>query len=455
MFLILLFTLFSVFVRGYQFGVGNQIHYLVYANHQINPALYKTDYLLQTHKLSFTVFPGFIKVISVNYIFTAYILALYFFYLMIFKIGESLGFDKKTAWLSLFLLIYPTPIGASSITSVESSLIPRFMGDVFLLITMYLLFKKKFALSLLPAAIGFLFHAPTLLPYPVILSFLALRGYFKPPKITLWLLPLSLLFLPLVLARSQNPLFIDPVWREILVSRMSYIFALKWSWLWLAITGLIPVFFICAKIIIREKIHPVVIAAVFASFMLFLANIVSDLLSFHPGLELQSTRNLYLAVIFTVLYFAKIITSKFRGPAYVQAFLILFLVSILLPVKNRLDEDVYAFKRPAGYEQIAVWSKTHTPADSLFLVPPEISGFRYLSQRSVVVEHKEGGDSLYSRSLALEWSRRQRLLKNYYNLDTSEIDKLKQEFGMNYLVTTEVLPYPALFSSHNWKIYNL
>ena len=449
-----------MFIRGYQYGQGNQIHYLIYANYQKSPSLYPRDYLLATHKLSPTLFPSFVNFttqLTHSQELSAlgiYVITLFAFYRVIFKIGQALGFDKKTIWLSLFLFIYPFPVAQSSINTVEASLMPRFLGDVFLLISVYLLLKKRFRLSILPAAIGFLFHPLTLIPYPLILGILTLTGYFKPPKILYWLFGISLLSLPWAisyyLSQSSNPFFVDPAWREILVSRMPYIFARTWSWKWQVATALIPLFFIYLK-----KIHPVAVTAVFTSYLLFLINIISDLLSIHLGLELQLTRNLYLVFIFLILYTAKTLTSRINKKLLTSVVIVLSIASILLTLKNKSDEKSYAYTPPAGYVNSALWAKTNTPTDSLFLVPPEISGFRFFSQRSVVVERKEGGDSLYSRKLALEWAKRQQRLTDYYNLDSKKINKLITEYGINYIITTQIMPYPTIYSSTDWKVYNV
>jgi len=69
---------------------------------------------------------------------------------------------------------------------------------------------------------------------------------------------------------------------------------------------------------------------------------------------------------------------------------------------------------PAGPDgdlaDLARWARTETPDDALFLIPPDLVGFRALARRPVFGTVKDGGELQFDRDLALEWRRRMELL---------------------------------------------
>ena len=69
---------------------------------------------------------------------------------------------------------------------------------------------------------------------------------------------------------------------------------------------------------------------------------------------------------------------------------------------------------PAGPDgdlaDLARWARAETPEDALFLIPPDLVGFRALARRPVFGTVKDGGELQFDRGLALEWQRRMELL---------------------------------------------
>jgi hypothetical protein len=98
-----------------------------------------------------------------------------------------------------------------------------------------------------------------------------------------------------------------------------------------------------------------------------------------------------------------------------------------------------------------MWARAHTPVDALFLTPPEESGFRIYSQRSIVGEMRDGTQLYFSAAFARPWWERMAALqpgilrdpdgrslmspgKPLEQLDDAQVIGLAQEFGAQYVV---------------------
>ena len=461
--LIFLFTLLSVVVRGYEFGLGNQEHYLVYLNYYQHLFLYSRDYLLQTHQIPYTIFVSalnFLPLQSSDFqitVFGIYFLLLFVFYFSIYRLVLALFSSRSLAWIALFLLIIPIPIGGSSIATLEKQLNPRFVGEVALVLSLYLVSIKKLYASSFIAGLGFLFHPLTLIPFPGIFLIYAYLTRTPAKKIigplSVFIITSSPILSKYLSAQSGATFFMDRDWRSVIDERLSYIFALRWSILDWLLTLSIPAFFLGYSFF--KKIPPLVLSGLIVGLALFIVNIISDLLSLRVGLQLQLTRNLYIVIVFCLFYVAQLLDLAFRSVS-AKYYLLggLLVLDILVCFPGRLTDGLLWQRPLSDYEKSAVWAGQHTPQDSLFLVPEETTGFRLWSSRSVVVERKEGGDSLYDRNLALTWDSREDLLEdNYYQMDANRLSSLERQFHFNYFVTTQSLPLPLANKQGDWKIY--
>ncbi len=464
LFFLLLFSLLTIVVRGYEFGLGNQIHYLTFFHYHMDPGLYPHDFLLKTHAIPYTIFIDFLRFMPLNFfgiqnsIFFIYFVALFFFNLGIFLIVSKLFRDEMLKWIVLCFFIFPIPVGGSSIDTIEKELNPRFIAETFFVLSLYFLIIKKVVVSPLLAAIGFLFNPLTVIPY---LFILLLSGFFRHITVKnvligtfIFLLIITPLLFKYSINEQQSSFFIDKLWKNILIERVSYIFALRWSLLSWSLAILMGIFlYIYGRF---SKMHQVAKAAIIIGFLMFFINIISDIFSLRIGLQLQLTRNLYLPVFFTLIFFAKFLSDFVKKPLSIYLSLFLLSAIFLLSFHKRLPDGILWYRSSTDYEKAAIWARSNTKNESIFLVPVETTGFRFWSLRSVVVEDKEGGDSLYSRSFAMEWDRREDILENnYYHMSLVQIMNLKKQFQINYIVTTQILSLPLQFQSGLWKIYKV
>jgi endo-1,4-beta-xylanase len=97
------------------------------------------------------------------------------------------------------------------------------------------------------------------------------------------------------------------------------------------------------------------------------------------------------------------------------------------------------------------WVAANTPPDAVLLTPPEMSGFRIHSQRSIVGEWRDGTQMYFTAAFADEWSRRMQDLrpemlvdtrgrqlllpgKRLHELTDEQLIELAGKYGASYIV---------------------
>ncbi len=465
-FFLSLFIITAFFLRGYGYGVDDQTHYLTFVKVKLNPNLYHNDYLIMTHAIHDTIFVDFTAIVTHLIgdlevtVFLFYILSFILYFFSIYSLAYSLFRDRKVAFYSLLFFVIPLPIAGSSIKTFETFFTLRIVAEALLIASVFFLMNRKWFFSSILAGFGFLFHPLTFIPYPLLIPVLSTTGWIKRRECFLVVVTFFSFAIPFIgkfiATTSSDPIIMDRQWRMVVENRMPYAFLSHWS-----VASLFSLFFFVAPLIyylisskLGKSFHPVVRAALIAVSITTIIHILSDVTSFRPGLELQLSRNIYLVIVFSILYFAKILTeiSKFF---FIRLFAVTAVCVIIFSIEKGKNFDFPHIKPRHDLEHTALWAKDNTSKDALFLIPPNHSGFRFFSERSVVTEYKEGAESLYSRSFALEWQRRQTLLADYYNLDIDKLKKLKKEFGIDYFVSEPGLSLPIFFQTHDWYVYTI
>lgn len=460
-----LFVLMALFIRGYEFGIGDQTYYLTFIKQRLNSSLYVNDYLFQyrnSHPTIFIDFVTFIIKIIGDFqlgIFLIYFVCLFFFYFFIYRLALFLFANYRIALISLFLLIPPIPIGGSSIVTFEKLLTLRVVASVFLLATLYALFYRKVILAVILAAIGFLFHPLTLLPVLLIFLIMLVTSQSQRRELLVGLALFIPITLPIISRYFQSTpaeeFFFNTKWRMILEMRMPYVFITRWS----PSEWILGIIFIILSLIYLSTIRnrykkSIVQATIFSSLSLFFLNYIGDIFGVRLPIQLQLGRSLYLPALLAIFFLASQI-NKLTKKNNTALFLLIIVVCLgsLWYFPRRYDFPTV--KARNNFEQIADWAKFNTSLHSVFLIPPNRSGFRLLSERAVIAEFKEGADSLYSRSFALEWRRRQQLLESYNTLSENELKKLSQQLNADYIVHHRGLSLPLFYENSEWALYRV
>ncbi len=447
---LIIFTLFSILVRGYQYGSGNQVHYFNFAFHKFYPNLFQGDYLFKIHDIPYTIFVDFLNVLLKTFgenafiFFVVYFVFLFFFYWSIYSISNFLFQNKKISGLILLLFIFPIPIGGSTIYTVEKALTPKLVAETLLLLSIYFLLAKKFIISALVAGFGFLFHPITLIAYgPIVL----LNNLFESKEsreswkkvlliIGVFLIVSSPILIKFVLNGQGGGIFLDYEWMKIIKDRLPYLFIEEWSLINFLVIATISLFFIFYKFVFKHKLNSVVKSIVFVSLIIFAISFISSFTGFRLGLQLQLARNLYLFVVIFLVFGAGSFLS-FLSETNLKRVAVLFVVlPVILSFPKRGEFGIFWINPIEDYEQVALWAKENTSTESVFVVPLDEYGFRFWSKRAVFVEQKEGGDSLYDRNFAIEWNKRQELI-NDKEFTNELVEKLKTEYEVSYIVSSK------------------
>jgi hypothetical protein len=104
--------------------------------------------------------------------------------------------------------------------------------------------------------------------------------------------------------------------------------------------------------------------------------------------------------------------------------------------------------------------RSNTPPDAVLLTPPDLAGMRVYSERSVVVEWKDGTLQYYSQDFAREWYRRMQDLEAagpFDGLGASQLQSLARRYGATHLVfrAGAGLPFPELHREGRWAVYRM
>ncbi len=125
------------------------------------------------------------------------------------------------------------------------------------------------------------------------------------------------------------------------------------------------------------------------------------------------------------------------------------------------------------WTQAQRWARDHTPANSLFLTPPDAGGFRLHSDRSVVAEWRDGTQAYFNASFAQTWwdainqlrpgmvyddSGRRRLSagKPLASLSDDALIALAKRFSAGYIVLPagpELRELQPVWHNSAWAIY--
>jgi hypothetical protein len=88
------------------------------------------------------------------------------------------------------------------------------------------------------------------------------------------------------------------------------------------------------------------------------------------------------------------------------------------------------------WRDVQDWVRLNTPKDAIFLTPPQETGFRVFSERTVVGEWKDGTQQYFDEEFALEWGRRMEALgpQGFVKLPDARLLELAQRYRAAYVV---------------------
>lgn len=467
----ILLAALSIPLGGYQFGVKDQYVTIPIYLHYLDPTLYPNDYYypqpnesksLYAPLLAATrpLFPDLPTQFFILYFLfhTLWLYALYKLALVVLK-------DQKQALFSLLFFITPKWVGGTGAMTYELSLVYRTISMPFALLSLVWILEKRYLYAAVSGIFAGVIHPLTGLyvgfPIYVILWNRLRKLFHLPSFISYLLLPLPFLLLILLSFVFNLPVRMDPEWLAIVQHRLPFTFLSRWN-----IFGFGAFFFFIILVAITfarnrqllEKNRTVLVPLAITALMACIVPLFGELFSIVPLVQVQFARALTLPAITTLIVFSSIVMQSLKKLPSIKAlaFVILGILSIIYPIR---DPDPHLALGPNPKDpwvDVQLWVKANTAKDTIFLTNPYQSGFRVFSERSPIVEYKDGTASIFSRSHALSWKQRIEDLKGQDSMDILRLKALREKYVFDYLVrskNTPLLSLPLMYENSEFRIY--
>jgi hypothetical protein len=316
----------------------------------MTPDLYPNDFSLQFQQNSFVYFDEVISFLLNTLPFSIYTLFFVVMFLVRFLtiyaitgIVNYLTQNRSFSFFAPLLFFFPQPAFGAAMRMFEAALYPRSVSLMFsLLFLLFFLYGRTF-LSTLFLSFGILMHPLTAIPF---FAFFVLASLVEIQKRTLSLSSfLMSFFVPLAVGffslfsgpATDSSLFtrIDPVWKNILVDRVPYLYIAEWHYsifLTLAATLIVA---LTLRVFIRNLLKTslqrvsVWLLLVLPLVLTFISFVMVDLLNFHFFAQLQLTRGLlllrFVVILFLGYFTYQRLTSKKSSQLYIFSLLGLLL----------------------------------------------------------------------------------------------------------------------------------
>jgi hypothetical protein len=468
--LTLFFTVLGLAVMGYHPGIEDDGVYLAAVKCDLNPALYPHDADFFRLQLQATFFDNwvaaFIRWTGVPLAATEFLFQLATIALIVFacwRIARCLFSEAKAQWAGVALVsaMFTLPVAGTALYLVDQHLHPRNVATAFILLAVWRILdgRKWQAVPLL--LLSFLLHpimAVMGISFCIFLTLVLLeplpawlrcwRGA-GPGSLAAAFVPLGWVFEPPTSA-----------WREALITRTSF-FLCRWTWYeWLG--ALAPLFLFWLLWRIAQKRRKTLLArfalAVFlyGVFQLAVAIVILGIPELIRLTPLQPMRFLHLIYVFMALlggcllgkYLLK--ASIWRWAVFLVAINAGMFIAQRLQFSGSEHLELPGRSSANPWLQTFTWVRQNTPTDAYFALDPnylaapgeDYHGFRALAERSQLADAiKDTAVVTQVPELGEVWMRQVRAQKGWTRFQLADFERLKTEFGANWVVVS--YPQPA------------
>jgi Domain of unknown function (DUF6798) len=205
----------------------------------------------------------------------------------------------------------------------------------------------------------------------------------------------------------------------------------------------------------------------------FLLGVVLRWFELYPLLRFMPMR---LFPVFALLFFIFTAFYTLRRLASRRQKLIVSLFAVaLLALLNPLEKGFLQLRETASnraavrddFQKAAIWIAENTPENALVIEPPSRRDVWYFSRRATIVsfyyptydrltEWRGRIDELTNNAQISGGDAAAEELETAYNrLSETQIEKITQKYGANYLVSRAVYAYPVVFETETYKVYRL
>jgi hypothetical protein len=448
---------------GYHPGMEDDAVYLAAIKNRLNPALYPHDAIfvrIQMHATTFDrLVAGFVYMTGIP-LATAELLwqagCIVAVLFCCHGIARQLFKQERAQWAGVALVgaMFTLPVSGTALYLVDQHLHPRALATALILFAVGRLLAGK-RLQALPFLLLALILHPIMAAFGI--SFCAILALTMSESTHAWwsnrnrqqtgvavtaLIPLGWLFRP--------P---SPVWSNALATRQ-YLLLDHWAWYeWLGALAPILLFWLLWRVAIKSG--EILLARfalavfLFAALHEFLAIVVWSIPALVRLTPYQPMRFLHLVYLFMALMAGCLIGKYLLKANFWRWTAYLLVINAGMFISQRaLFRNTEHFELPGRtsanpWLQAFAWIRGNTPPDAYFALDPyylaapgeEFHGFRALAERSQLADAvKDTAVVGLFPALAPAWREQTEAQKNWPDFKLADFERLKSEFGVNWVV---------------------
>ena len=516
--LILGLSIVAIFMHGYYFGVSDQEIFIPYILKSANPRLFPGDILFNQPSASASLFYPLVAFITrfldlQTIFFVGYLTFQVLFFMAIYRLAYVLIKRQDLAIISLFPFLLPKFIGGTANYTYDTFFGYRSIGLIFLIFYLIYLFEKRYNKAATIAAIGIWFHPLSIIPNLLLLPAFVIATNKPEQRIKILLKALAifaLLLIPFFLISKTNTFSnfssaFDTSWLNIIKGRDNYLFVSTWTITGWAALGIylapIAMFY---KNIVKEHQQTLKLL-ILTSFAVFLFNAFTlEVIKTPAAAQFQLVRSIaplaYIGLIMSVYFLST--KNHWHQALGLIAFIALsfnaFVPFMVLTLLNAVSLAITGFNKPfpnisriyiattlilavflyvlinninlrkigariqypkanSDWIDVQKWTRVNTKQDSVFLVPPDQTGFRIFSQRPIVGDIKDGAIVIYSNNYAFYWASLMQNLESYDSFNDQEYINLGKLYNFNYVVinSSNKLNFKLIYKNEKFSVYKI
>ena len=464
---ILLFTLLGFAVMGYHPGYEDDGVYLSAIRSDLRPALYPHDSAFFRLQLQASVFDGVVaRFVNITHIPVAWaellgqLLSIFLIMWACQSIAQRLFPDARARWggLAMVAAMLTLPVAGAAVYLADQHFHPRNLAAAFVLLAVARIMagRRWHAAPLLLGAfvvhpitgamgISFCLCLTVAIEEPVYAWLRSMRTSFARGAAAA--VPLAWIF--------ESP---NAAWHKALNTR-SYLFLYRWTWYeWLGALGPLFLFWLLWRLAERRGqtvlARFALAALVYGAFQQAVAVAMLTPPSLIRLAPLQPMRYLQLIYFFMALIAGCLIGQYLlKRRVWRWALFLVLINGGMLAAQEAQFPGCPHFEmpwtKPANpWLQAFAWVRCNTPVDAYFALGPgymaapdeDYHSFRALAERSQLADAiKDTAVVTQVPELAPEWNRQVEAQACWQRFKLADFERLKQEFGVNWVVVA----YPA------------
>ena len=152
---------------------------------------------------------------------------------------------------------------------------------------------------------------------------------------------------------------------------------------------------------------------------------------------------------------------------------LLLLMVVMAARKVRKEGVLISSHLPVSWVEVQHWARSNSDISSLFIVPPDMRGFRIDAERTIVGDYKDGIQMYFNPDFGYQWEERMKLFgaelptseeklqQQFKSLGKSDIETIANAFSSHpsvFLVSNKANPhfsYPSAFENEEYIVYKV